>query len=161
MGWPPIPDDWITAEVLASSELNALFDALQYLDGGWESFTPAWDAATTSPSIGNGTLTGKFLEMGGSLHVQGYLLAGTTTSAGSGQWTFGLPPGASMTNLNQIIHAGLREETLNNNYPAFATPYDSTNLTLGARGEDWLADGDLFSLNNGDAIWWGGILEID
>lgn len=160
MAWPPIPDDWATGEVLTSNELNALFEALRYLDGAWDTYTPAW-SASSSPSIGNGTITGGYLEMGNQLHVRGYILGGSTTSGGSGQWTFGLPSGVTISNLNQTIQAALRDESSNNNYPAFAIPASTTTLKIGAAAQDWLGNGDVFTFGEDDRIWWGGTLEID
>ena len=57
----------------------------------WVSFTPVWTASTTNPTIGNGTLSGKYRRIGDSIEVSIGLSIGTTTSLGSGAWTFAHP----------------------------------------------------------------------
>jgi hypothetical protein len=59
--------------------------------GAWNSYTPTWTAVTTNPAIGNGTLTGKYAVVGKVCHFTMYAAFGTTTTFGSGLYTFGLP----------------------------------------------------------------------
>jgi len=57
----------------------------------WQSYTPTWTAATTNPSIGNGTLSGKYVQIGKTIICNIYLAPGSTTTFGSGNWSFSLP----------------------------------------------------------------------
>lgn len=59
--------------------------------GLWAAYTPAWTALTTNPVLGNGTLTGKFAQIGKTVVFRIDLTIGSTTSFGSGQWRFSLP----------------------------------------------------------------------
>lgn len=59
------------------------------------SYTPTWTTDATPPSVGNGTLTGRYTLRGRTLLIQIDLLFGTTTSAGTGNWLFALPSGAT------------------------------------------------------------------
>lgn len=68
--------------------LNANF---AHLGGSWTTFTPTWTGAGGNPSIGNGTLTGAYLQIGKTLHVRYKMVAGTTTTFGTGQWSLTLP----------------------------------------------------------------------
>lgn len=57
----------------------------------WTSYTPSWTATTTNPTLGNGTLTGRYMLIGKTCFVSITLTIGSTTSVGSGTYLFGLP----------------------------------------------------------------------
>ena len=59
--------------------------------GGWQAYTPTWTASTTNPAIGNGTLTGRYTQLGKTCIGSIWLLMGSTTTYGSGAWALGLP----------------------------------------------------------------------
>jgi len=59
--------------------------------GAWQSYTVSWTAATTNPSIGNGTLTGRYVQIGKTVICSISLTMGSTTTYGSGNWSFSLP----------------------------------------------------------------------
>ena len=63
--------------------------------GAWAAFTPTWTASTTNPTIGNGTLLGRYLIEGKRMHFSIYIKFGSTTTAGSGTYTIGNLPGTS------------------------------------------------------------------
>ena len=54
----------------------------------WTAYTPTWTAATTNPSIGNGTLAGRYTQIGKTCVLVIGLTAGSTTTYGSGNWSF-------------------------------------------------------------------------
>jgi len=71
----------------------------------WRSFTPLWTDATTDPVIGNGTLKGVYRRVGDSAQVKVLMVAGTTTTFGSGGgWRFSLPLGLSMDRTSDKIN---------------------------------------------------------
>jgi len=59
--------------------------------GVWTAYTPTWSAPTTNPSIGNGTLAGRYTQIGKSVIYSIALVMGSTTTYGSGNWWFSLP----------------------------------------------------------------------
>lgn len=64
------------------------------------SYNPVWSASGTAPSIGNGTLTGKSFKYGPLTIVNIKLIAGSTTTFGTGEWAFSLPvTGTADTNI--------------------------------------------------------------
>ncbi|MEV7908381.1 hypothetical protein, partial [Streptomyces anulatus] len=65
------------------------------LYASWTSFTPTWTGSTTNPVIGNGTLAGAFLQVGKTIHFRIAMVAGSTTTFGSGTWSFNLPVAAA------------------------------------------------------------------
>jgi hypothetical protein len=101
-----------TAQVMArfSSSTNAalmtvddnglvLANAFTELVGNaWQVYTPVWTTTGTAPSLGNGTLTGRFFQRGKSVHVQIKFTAGSTTTFGTSAWSFTAPPGLPAAN---------------------------------------------------------------
>lgn len=59
--------------------------------GAWASYTPTWTTTGTAPSLGNGTLNGYWTRIGRFVHCTIELIAGSTTTFGTGVFKFGLP----------------------------------------------------------------------
>jgi hypothetical protein len=59
--------------------------------GAWTSHTPTWTATTTNPSLGNGTLVSRWCRIGRTIHWQGLLTCGSTTTGGGAIWFMSLP----------------------------------------------------------------------
>jgi hypothetical protein len=57
----------------------------------WQAYTPTWTAAGTAPSLGNGTLTGAYTQIGKTVHFRLKFVAGSTTTFGTSGWRFTLP----------------------------------------------------------------------
>jgi hypothetical protein len=56
------------------------------------SYTPTWDVVSgTAPSLGNGTLTGHYATRGALIWCKVQLTYGSTSTGGSGNWTWSLP----------------------------------------------------------------------
>ena len=56
-----------------------------------QTYNPVWTASTTNPTIGNGTLAGKYLIMGRLVFSSIKIIAGSTTDRGSGTYRVSLP----------------------------------------------------------------------
>lgn len=69
--------------------------AQEHLTADAQSYTVAWTATTTNPAIGDGALTGRYVRTGAMVHVWLAMVAGSTTTFGSGVWEFSLPVNAS------------------------------------------------------------------
>src|SRR5688500_12750202 len=65
--------------------------------GTWATYTPTWASSGTQPAIGNGTLAGRYASVGKIVYVKLRLVAGSTTTFGTGDWTFSLPVAPSAT----------------------------------------------------------------
>jgi hypothetical protein len=59
--------------------------------GAWTSYTPTWSATGTAVSLGNGTITGKYMRQGSLVKVKIVLTMGSTTTYGTGFYRFTLP----------------------------------------------------------------------
>lgn len=57
----------------------------------WDDYTPVWTTTGTAPSLGNGTLTGRFQQVGNTVHFTLNFTAGSTTTFGTGDFRFSLP----------------------------------------------------------------------
>lgn len=69
-------------------------------EGVWTDYTPTWTAASVNPVLNNGTLAARYAKVGKFVHVKLRLVIGTTTTLGTGDWSFSLPLGASKTHAN-------------------------------------------------------------
>lgn len=92
------PRTWASGEVPTGAtfstevrdQFNSIFDA-------WTPYTPAWTGQTTNPVVGNGSLTGRYMKVGRTCHVQIDLVMGSTTTYGSGGWQMSVPFQAALT----------------------------------------------------------------
>ena len=77
-------------------------------------FTPAWTGAGSNPAIGNGTLTGFYYRVGNLIIATWNIIAGSTTTFGSGQYSVGLPvtaatsPAQRWTLTGDLLDAGVQ-----------------------------------------------------
>ena len=77
----------------------------------WASYTPTWGVLSGSaPAIGNGTLTGKYRRVGDSGYYQIALTFGTTTTIGSGVYTFSLFSGQNIDYTKMNITSGSNDD---------------------------------------------------
>jgi hypothetical protein len=70
---------------MTSAALNAAVGAV------WTSYTPTWTGATTNPVYGNAALTAAYTKIGKTVFLRMYLTMGSTTTFGSGSWSWSLP----------------------------------------------------------------------
>lgn len=54
-----------------------------------------WTAVTTDPVIGNGTITGSYIQLGTMVTAKVRIVMGSTTTFGSGVWSIRLPRDAA------------------------------------------------------------------
>ena len=86
------PRTWVVGETVTAALMNQeIRDQFNSFLGGWTSYTPAWTATTTNPTLGNGTIVGRYLKIGRTCHVMLRLVIGSTTAAGSGSYRLSLP----------------------------------------------------------------------
>ena len=91
MAWTT-PRDWTDGELVTEALLDThVRDNLLALTT-WTSYTPTWTATGGTPTIGNGTLSGEYIEAGELCHVRIRMVMGSTTSiSGTSDWSFSLP----------------------------------------------------------------------
>jgi hypothetical protein len=83
------------------------WDTYYKVPGAWTSYTPTWTAATTNPTLGNGTLVGRYSKIGRQVTVHINLIPGSTTAFGTGTYNFLLPFAAANNGCSYIMSAHL------------------------------------------------------
>jgi hypothetical protein len=107
------PRTWVVGEVVTAALLNQeIRDQLNSFFGAWTAWTPGWLAeGGAAPTLGNGTLSGRYLKVGRTVDWTFALSWGSTTAAGGGggseNWMFVLPavPAAAFTHRAALADA--------------------------------------------------------
>jgi hypothetical protein len=76
----------------------------------WTAYNPTWTSDSGTPSINNGSLVGRYKQIGKTVFFNLKLTYGSTTTGGSGAWMFGLPVTAYNDNYQfavSILNNGL------------------------------------------------------
>ena len=99
---PPLAPD-LAAAVARIGTLEA---------GAWTTYTPTWTtpSGALAPTLGNGTLIGRYQRRGKICHVDIALIIGSTSSAGTGAFRFALPFAVSN---DRPAHFGVRYNVQN------------------------------------------------
>lgn len=94
MAWtPPTTTAFLAGHEPTSSELvTQLTNNLKVIGDSWTAYTPVWTGATTNPVIGNGSITGAYQALGKHISFRIIIVAGSTTTFGSGAYSFTYPP---------------------------------------------------------------------
>jgi hypothetical protein len=90
----------------ASEDLALAVETL--IEAAWQSYTPTWGvAAGTAPSLGNGSIIGEYSVIGKTMHFKLQLLIGSTTTFGTGSYTFSVPENVEAVQIvNCMIQTG-------------------------------------------------------
>lgn len=92
MGVNSTPATFTTSEVVTATKLNTeIRDPWIGIQAAWTTYAPTWSASTTAPVIGNGAIGGRYLQIGKTIRYHISVLMGSTTTYGTGNYTFTLP----------------------------------------------------------------------
>jgi hypothetical protein len=58
---------------------------------GMTVYTPTWTASVSNPAIGDGSLSGRYIRRGKLCLLRMQMIAGASTTFGSGNWSFSIP----------------------------------------------------------------------
>jgi hypothetical protein len=134
------------------------------VSGVWNGYTPTWAAAGTQPAIGNGTLTGRWKRVGNTVDFRILLIAGSTTTFGTGTWTWTLPNGWSVVDYagpgEPVGSALVRDNSPVTRYPMHV--YTNTASTLAIIFYDGAIVGQTYPWTwaNGDSLILKGRFEV-
>lgn len=78
-----------TAGLTASTPLPAA--TLNSIGAQSVTYTPTWTSTGTQPAIGNGTLTARYFQIQKIVFVELLFIAGSTTTYGTGNYSFSVP----------------------------------------------------------------------
>lgn len=87
------------------------------LTGRWIGWTPSWTASTSNPVLGNGALTGRYRLLDRTVFFNLLLVAGSSTTFGTGFWQLSLPVEAV---LGFAAACSVRDNSALTNYPGVA-----------------------------------------
>lgn len=156
MAWTT-PRTWVAGEVVTAAILNThIRDNLNAIGAAWTSYTPTWVASTTNPTVGNGTLTGAYMQAGKYVAFRIYIVFGSTTTRGSGEYRFGYPVTAAVVNnpgiCGYVYRAGF-SNIVGNGYATTAVraAITTTNAAVG--------DSTPIVFTTADEIHLGGVFE--
>lgn len=90
---------------------------LQDLWSPWQPYACEWRATTTNPTLGNGVLDASFRRLGTACDVRITLTIGSTSTGGTGNWVFTMPPGCAA-------------RTVSNSYALGKTIYSDGGVTF-------------------------------
>lgn len=76
----------------------------------WTTYTPAWTSTGTQPTLGDGTLTGRYVNLGATIVGEIRLLFGSTTTRGTGSYKFSLPATGVAENFQPTGQVVVRDE---------------------------------------------------
>lgn len=75
--------------------------------GAWVTYTPTWTGSGSNPSLGNGTLVGKYSKIGRQVTIHINVIPGSTTTYGSGNYNWALPFTAANNGCSWVLNAHL------------------------------------------------------
>lgn len=90
-------------------------------------YTPIWTAVSVNPSLGNGTLTGRYVQVGALVTFWIRLVIGSTTTTGTGFWQFTLPV-PMKSDINETMGSAMMEDALTADYLGQTVMFSSTDL---------------------------------
>lgn len=98
-------------------------------------YSPVWTALGTPPSLGTGTLTGRFKRFGKWGIYDFVLTPSASTTFGTGSWRFSLPPGWTLLSTTRMAGYALSYDTsLVTTYVGIAFPTSTTTVEIRSHG---------------------------
>lgn len=132
---PTVDSLWLPTTTGESPSKIVDFDSNGRITDGGTAFqvrtwTPTWGVSSgTAPTLGNGTLTGRYITLGDLTFATITQLMGSTTTYGSGTWTWTLPPDAPLP--DDQIYPGtmqIRDNTGGSRYPGIVSSIGTTSI---------------------------------
>jgi hypothetical protein len=74
---------------------TARWRLVAFQQGAWIAYTPTFKGSTSNPTIGNATLSGRYMLVGRMVTFDIYFVYGSTTVAGTGTYSWDLPATAA------------------------------------------------------------------
>lgn len=155
-GWP-IPLD---SDPLGDAAGEIIRDLVDGIEAGWVAYTPAW-VGTVNPTLGNGTLAGRYKRIGKTVLYRIRLTIGSTTTIGSGAYRFSLPTAqnADYGTWTPIGTAWLFDTSAPSNLMRHVVGHDTLGCFLTDDAGTQVAHNAPFTWANGDQLRIAGVYE--
>lgn len=155
----PSTGDYITKRVW-DAEITDRWDRI--LDP-WTPYTPTWGGTTTNPVLGNGSLVAAYKladPVSKTAYIRLRLVAGSTTTFGSGFWTFSLPDDGAPSVL-QTIHGFAGRGDGSSRYPIAAQMHPTGGIErIAVDGSTGVTNTVPFAWATNDQLVLGGVYQI-
>lgn len=129
----------------------------------WQTYTPTWGSTTgTQPTVGNGTVSGRYQKVGKTVHLWVRILVGSTTTFGSAQWTLSLPVPSLASGIVQMLPGRSFDVSSPNAWLAVGHLTTGGTITLETQGTvdtDVMSATQPFTWANGDFVVLQGTYE--
>jgi hypothetical protein len=114
--WQDFPNTTTPIDAARLNNIEAFLDGHASLNDAWTSYTPTWTGTGGTPSIGNGTLAGRYIRTGKTVSLSIALVIGSTTNlATATAWSFSLP--AQVANVNtQLLSSRVFDSDVTTTY---------------------------------------------
>jgi hypothetical protein len=112
----------------------SLLDAAGTSLNAWAAYPVAWSSSGTQPVLNNGTLLGYYILSGKTYDIRIRLVAGSTTTFGTGTWFFSVPTARLSTENLDGAFSGLAYGGSANRYLVTSQEATSTTFSLMASG---------------------------
>lgn len=120
----PYTPNYAAGDILTAAAMNSIGEA-------WTAFTPTWTAATTNPAIGNGTISGAYCQINKMVVARYSIVAGSTTTYGTGDYYVSLPVSASSAYARgDAVGTGILNDNNNDDYVVTVCFADATKLAF-------------------------------
>jgi hypothetical protein len=94
----------------------------------WQNYFPVWTATTTNPTLGDGSLVGRYMNVGATIFGEIRLIAGVTGfNRGQGIYRISLPAPGIVENFQPVGQVVMRDEGPGINY--YGTAIFNNNIT--------------------------------
>lgn len=127
----------------------------------WTAYTPTWGSSGAAPALGNGTISGRYMQFGKLGFFDGVLTTGGTTTYGTGTYSFTLPVGwvASAGSLAGI--ARLFDTSTSTRYVGAVSVATTSTISIGTHSTITEMSGTVpVTLASGDSLRWRGVIEL-
>jgi hypothetical protein len=93
----------------------------------WTTYTPVWTGTVSNPAIGNGIISGRYMNVGATIFGEVRIQAGTSGfTRGEGTYRIGLPTAGVVENFQPVGQVVMRDEGPGINY--FGTAIFNNNV---------------------------------
>ncbi|MFJ6566419.1 hypothetical protein ACIQNU_03305 [Streptomyces sp. NPDC091292] len=100
------PRTWAVGEVVPAATMNTeIRDQFNSMFAAWTPYTPVWTSSGTAPAMGNGTLSGRYMKIGRTVLCHINWISGSTTTYGTGNYSFSLPVQSAAAGASYIGNA--------------------------------------------------------
>lgn len=154
----------LTWGTLMTNNVNEIITDLTPVLAAWTAYTPTWASTGTAVALGNGTISGRFMQFGKLGFVNAILTSGSTTTYGTGTYSFTLPAGwTAIGAVGTVVGVGrVFDTSATTRYIAdVEVSTGGTVVALGTHAATTDVSGTVpVTLANGDIIKWSAVIEL-